>query len=111
MASPITNHNPASINSGKAMRPEGQEPQAGQRPAVAESGGSGVAQDEVTVSRAAQLLSQQPTERGQGGIQSADHAAQVAKGLRALFEGQSGQALAAQAAKLSPDMMELLKAG
>lgn len=111
MATPITNNNPALINSGGAKRSEVQGTSSGQGQAVAEAVVTAHQEDGVTVSRAAQVLSQQPAERGQGAIQSADHASQVAKGLRALFEGSSGQALAAQAAKISPDMMELLKAG
>lgn len=63
------------------------------------------------MSRAAQLLSQQPAERGAGVIQSADQAMQMAKGLRALFEGNGGLALAAQAGNAPADLMGLLQAG
>lgn len=111
MATPITNNSPALVANNKAQRPEVQGLGGGQGQGAVVSADSGTQDDGVTVSRAAQVLSQQPAERGNGAIQSADHAAQVAKGLRALFEGNSGQALAAQAVRITPDMMELLKAG
>ena len=111
MATPITNNNQALVGNSRMMRPELQEQARGDSQAATEVAGSGRQEDGVTVSRAAQLLSQQPSERGQGVIQSADQAMDLAKGLRALFEGDGGQALAAQASSVSPSLMELLKAG
>ena len=112
MAAPITNNNAQDVLRGasKAMRPEQQGQGRGEAQKAAEIAGNGRQDDAVSVSRAAQILSQQPSERGQGVIQSAGQAMELAKGLRALFEGNSGQAFTAQSAKLSPDLMELLKA-
>ena len=94
------------------VRPEPQGVAAGkvQQP-VQDEVESGRQDPDVTLSRAAQVLSQEPSERGQGVIQSAEHASQVALGLRALFEGNGAQALASQAGKVSADIMGLLKAG
>jgi hypothetical protein len=111
MATPITNNNPALVGNNRSMRPEPQGEARGEAQAATEVVGNGRQEDGVTVSRAAQILSQQPSERGQGVIHSAEQAMELAKGLRALFEGNSGQAHAAQASKVSPDLMELLKAG
>ena len=63
------------------------------------------------MSRAAELLSSEPADRGQGVIQSAEQASQMAQGLKDLFAQQPGQAIAAQAKNLSPEMAGLLKAG
>lgn len=67
--------------------------------------------DAVTVSRAAEVLNRKDDNRDDGVIQSAEHASQVAQTLRSLFEGNSGQALAAQAKNVSSELMLLLKAG
>lgn len=111
MATPVTNNPMALAGNSKAVRPEPLGSGSGQPQAVQESSPNGGQEDGVTVSRAAQVLSQQPGERGQGVINSAEQAMQMAKGLRALFEGGGGQAVAAQAARISPDMMGLLQAG
>ncbi|MBI3772705.1 MAG: hypothetical protein HY272_08415 [Gammaproteobacteria bacterium] len=72
---------------------------------------SGRQDDAVTVSRAAEVLNRKDDSRGNGVIQSAEHASQVAQTLRGLFEGNSGLALAAQAKNVSSELMLLLKTG
>ncbi len=119
MATPITNNNaqnllrgadsPALAGNNKTLRPEAQGLVPGQ--AAVDIVATESQEQGMTVSRAAQLLSQQPAERGAGAIQSADQAQQLAKGLRALFEGNGGQALAAQAGNTPADLMGLLQAG
>ncbi len=111
MTAPITNHNPALIGNSKMQRPDTPAQGGGQGPAAQEGNVSGGQEDGVTLSRAAQVLSQQPSERSQGVIQSADQAAQLAQGLRAQVDGNSDQALAAQANNISVDLMDLLKDG
>lgn len=111
MATPITNNPTALASNSKTVRPEPQGSGNGQAQAVQEGSVNGGQEGNVTVSRAGQVLSQQPSERGQGVINSAEQAMQMAKGLRALFDGGGGQAVAAQAARISPDMMGLLQAG
>lgn len=111
MATPITNNNPALVGNNKTLRPETAALAAGPGPAALESTADGQQEYGVTVSRAAQVLNQQPGERGEGVIQSADQASATAKGLRALFEGGNSQTLAALATNVSADLMGLLKAG
>ncbi len=120
MAIPTTNNNaqdvlrgagsPALIGNNKTLQSEMQRLVPGQASSTAAST-SGSDEDDVTVSRAAQVLNQQTNLRGEGVIKSADQATQLAKGLGALFAANSGQGLAAQTSNVTPDLMGLLKAG
>lgn len=119
MAIPITNNNPQNVVRGtdspvltgnnKASPQDTQRLVSRQESVHPAAGGSD--DNDVTVSRAAQILSQQAGLRSEGVIKSADQAAQLAKELGALFRTNNGQAQAAQAGNVSPDLMELLKAG
>lgn len=110
MAAPISN-NPALIGGNKPARTEEQSPgQAGGQD-KGRSLGASVQGDAVSVSRAAQVLNEQPVERerGQGAVQSAEGAAQVAQSLKILIEKNGARALAAQTNNVSSDLMDLLK--
>ena len=111
MATPVTNNSPALIGSNKTLPPETQRQVPGQEKEQPATAGSGSDDDDVMVSRAAQVLNQQTNLRGEGVIKSSDQAAQLAKGLSALFGANSGQGLAAQTGNLTQDLMGLLKAG
>lgn len=110
MTTPISNNNTSLAGSNKSARADekgpGKELEQGQ---VAESV-SGAQEDAVSVSRAAQVLSEQPVDRGQGVIQSSAQAAEVARGLKGLIEENPGLLLVAQAKAASPGLGELLKA-
>ena len=112
MANIISNDHSAALANNKSSRAEakGGNGQAQGQGQVQNDAAPGQ-DDAVTVSRAAQVLSESQANRGEGVIQSADHAAQVAQGLKGLFAGNSGQALAAQANNISPDLLDLLKTG
>ncbi|MFC1747293.1 hypothetical protein ACFL2V_00650 [Pseudomonadota bacterium] len=110
MTTPISNNNSTLAGSNKSVRTDEKGPDQGRGQAHAEAPTVGGQADAVSVSRAAQVLNEQPLERGQGVIQSAEHAAEVAQGLRALFDGDAGQAVAAQAKNVSSDLIDLLKA-
>ena len=108
MTAPISNNNPALIGNNKTSQPDVERLARGAgQPVAAESTES--SEEGVTVSRAAQLLNQQSGVRSEGVIKSADQAAQLAKGLMALFSANSGQALSAQAGGSVSDLMGLLK--
>lgn len=112
MANPISNNNSSAIANNKSASPEqrgakGQDIAADQQNSVT----SNQSDDAVSVSRAAEVLSQAPTERGQGIIQSSEHASAVAQQLKAQFESNPAQALAGQSNGVSSDIMELIKAG
>ncbi len=112
MNSPISNNNPSLVNANRSPRAEEKAQNSPKGREDQEAGAAPRAQDDsVSVSRAAQVLSEQPSDRGAGRIETPEQAAQVAKGLKALFSENSGKALAAQAKTVSPDMMELLKTG
>jgi hypothetical protein len=111
VANPISNNNSSAIANNKSASPEqrgakGQEIAAEQQ----NSATSNQSDDAVTVSRAAEVLSQASTDRGQGVIQSAEHASAVAQQLKAQFESNPAQALAGQSNNVSTDIMELIKA-
>ena len=110
MATPISNTGSTSISHSKATRSEEQSSRAGGQ-AASEGAVPAASEDALSVSRAAELLSSEPADRGQGVIQSAEQASQMAQGLKDLFAQQPGQAIAAQAKNLSPEMAGLLKAG
>ncbi len=108
MATPISN-NPILPGGNKTSGAEEKYPGQGHRQEKATSSAVNTQDDAVSVSRAAQVLNEQPIERGQGVIRSAEQAAQVARGLKALFENNNGQALAGQTQNVSPDLVALLK--
>ncbi len=101
---------PALTGNNKTLPPETQRLASGQE-REQPTATSGSDDDDVTVSRAAQVLNQQTHLRGEGVIKSADQAAQLAKGLSALFGVNSSQGLTAQTGNVTQDLMGLLKAG
>lgn len=112
MAKPIDNNGLQNLTHGHASRLGGQlESNQGLTSDQASTVANGRQDDAVTVSRAAEVLNRKDDIRDDGVIQSAEHASQVAQTLRSLFEGNSGQALAAQAKNVSSELMLLLKAG
>ncbi len=110
MAAPISNSGPALIGNNKTPQSDAERLARGTGQTVATEANE-PGEEAVTVSRAAQLLNQQSDVRHEGVIKSAEQAAQLAKGLSALFSANSGQALSAQAGSGVSDLMGLLKAG
>ncbi|ALP53004.1 hypothetical protein Tel_07450 [Candidatus Tenderia electrophaga] len=110
MTTPISNNNPGGVANKQAGRPEERESR-GQAPAAQTQQVHGRQDDALTVSRAAEMLSQGSAPRAQGVIQSAEQAAHVAQQLKAHIQADPGAALAGQAQGLSSEMLELLKAG
>lgn len=112
MATPISNNNPVAIANNKTSRSEERGSQAhGQTGEQADQVASAQNDVAVSVSRAAEVLNQAPTEHGQGNIQTAEQAAAVAGQLKELFQQNPANALAGQAGGVSSDIMDLLKAG
>ncbi len=112
MATPISNNTSTLINNNQAARP-GEREKGGQatgQPDV-ESATGMPRDDAVILSRAAELLNQSQTERGQGKIESPDQAAELAQQLKAQIEANPNQAMMGQSTSISKDLMELLKAG
>lgn len=112
MAKPIDNNGLQNLIHSQASRSGGQPESnrastSDQTPTIA----NGRQDDAVTVSRAAEVLNRKDESRGDKVIQSEAHASQVAQTLRSLIEGNSGQALSAQAKNVSSELMLLLKAG
>ncbi len=112
MVSPIS-HESASLTTGSEKAKTNGDERTPSRGAVAEEQAplGGRVENSVTVSSAAKLLSERSQMEGEGRIHSADEAATAAQGLRALFEGNPGEALAVQAQNITPDLLDLLKAG
>ncbi len=112
MTTPISNNTPGVITNNQSSRPGEREPQA-QAQASSQAEPVASAQNEVTVnvSHAAEVLNQSFADRGQGGIQTAEHAAAVAGQLKEMFQQNPENALAGQAGRVSAGIMDLLKAG
>jgi hypothetical protein len=114
VAKPIDNNGLQNMTNSHASRAGGrleanQVSTSDQTPTVVANGRQ---DDAVTVSRAAEAMNRKNVGQGDDGvIQSPEHAAQVAKTIRGLFEGNGGQALAAQAKNVSSELMHLLQAG
>lgn len=114
MTTPISNNNPGGIANNKSARPEERDAKGrGGAPLAAERRVSGHQADAVTVSRAAEMLSQgAAAQRGQGVIQSPEQAAQLAQQLKSRIQADPAGALAGQAQGLSGgSITALLKAG
>lgn len=114
MTTPISNNNPGGIANNKSARPEARDANGrGSVPVAADEGQVADRQaDAVTVSRAAEMLSQGvAAQRGRGVIQSPEQAAQLAQQLKPRIQADPAGALAAQAQGLSGSIMALLEAG
>jgi len=110
MAAPISGTSSSTISHNKSVRGE-ENPGKGSAQSAAQEGVAPAARDAVSVSAAAEVLANAPTERGEGVIKSSEQASAIAQGLKNLFAGSAGQALAAQAKEITPEMMGVLKAG
>lgn len=112
MITPVSNNNPATTANNKAASSEGRGNQtAAKTVSQAEPVANKQNIDEVSVSRAAEVLSQATAERGQGTIQSPDQAAELVQQLKTLFQNNPAQALASQAGDVPASIMDLLKVG
>ncbi len=112
MTTPISNNNPGVIANNQSSRPEERAPQShAQTSSQAEQVASAKNEVTVNVSHAAEVLNQSSVDRGQGVIQTAEHAAAVAGQLKELFQQNPENALAGQAGNVSAGIMDLLKAG
>ncbi len=110
MTAIISHSSPVTVDQGKRIRADEKADKGGSE-LVLEKPASEALPDTVSLSNAAEALAKSQPEQGQEVIQSAEHASQVAQGLKDLFAGQPGQALAAQAQNVSPGMMGLLRVG
>ncbi len=106
MANPINPSNSSLVNANASSK--AKERQTGAQGQPVEQTTSQRNDDAVSVSRAAEVLNAAPSERGEGRIQTADQASELAKHIRSLFENNSGLALAAQAKNVSGEMSGLL---
>ena len=111
MTTPISNNNPTQIAKHQPKRPDERGEQA-QEAATDQSDRAVLNQSEdaVSLSRAAEVLSQTPLARETGSLQSAEHASAVVQQIKSLFEANPAQALASQAGNVSSDIIGLLKA-
>ena len=111
MATPISNDHSAAIANNRSVRSEGRGSQGQAHQAAEQAVSTPTSEAAVNVSRAAEVLNQAPADRGQGNIQSAEHAAAVASQIKELFQDSPANALAGQAGGVSADIMALLEAG
>jgi len=112
VATPISNNNPVSIVNNKSSASGGRANQAQGRPdSQVEQVTAKQNEDAVSVSRAAEVLSQAAVDRGQGTIQSSEQALELAGQLKDLLLNNPARALAGQAGSVSSSIMDLLKAG
>lgn len=113
MTTPISNNNPGSIANNKSAGPETRDGKGREGALVsAERDVSGHQADAVTVSRAAEILSQGAVaQRGRGVIQLPEQAAQLAQQLKTRIQADPAGALVAQAQGLSGGIMAVLEAG
>ena len=110
MAAPINNDNLAKhLLNPKSHRPEEQGRGNVASSAVLET--TAADEDAISVSRAAEVLNQRPVPRSENVLETPEQAAEMARGLKALFEANPGQVLVAQTRDLHSGLGELLRAG